>query len=257
MLSKLRVLFIGNSYIYFNNVPHLLSVLADRAPEQRRLDTKMIVRPGFTLGRHWADGAALSAIDRERWDYVILQEQSTFGDSPEVINGIPKINAPTVFHEYARQFDAAINKRGARTTFFLTWAREDSPESQALLNDGYLRIAKELRALVAPVGIAWRDALRTNASLPLYQTDHAHPAVAGSYLAACVLYSTLYGRSPEGALSWIPEDSVGIPKDCIIDHDPLLAFAAVDIGETDARFLQKIAWHAVKQLASVNKSESI
>lgn len=212
----------------------------------------MIVGPGFTLERHWACGDALSAIDRERWDYVILQEQSTFGDSPEVINGIPKINAPTVFHEYARRFDAAINKRGARTTLFVTWAREESPESQALLNEGYLRIAKELRALIAPVGTAWRDALKIDASLPLYQTDHAHPAVAGSYLAACVLYSTFYDKSPEGLPSRIPADSVGIPDDCMIDHDPLLALAAVDIGETDARFLQRIAWHAVKQLASGN-----
>ena len=207
----------------------------------------MIVGPGFTLERHWADGGALSAIERERWDYVIVQEQSTFGGSPEVINGIPKIKSPAVFHDYARRFDTAINKCGARTAFFLTWAREDSPESQALLNEGYLRIAQEVRALVAPVGIAWRGALKMTASLALYQTDHAHPAVAGSYLAACVLYSTLYDKSPEGLLSRIPADSVGIPNDCMIDHDPLIALAAVDIGETDARFLQRVAWHAVKQ----------
>jgi len=80
-------------------------------------------------------------------------------------------------------------------------------------------------------------------------TDHAHPAVAGSYLAACVLYSTLYDKSPEGLLSRIPADSVGIPDDCMIDHDPLIALAAVDFGETDAHFLQRVAWHAVKQLA--------
>ena len=252
MKPKLRALFIGNSYIYFNNVPHLLSVLADSSFEARHLETKMIVGPGFTLERHWADGGALSAIERERWDYVILQEQSTLGDPPEVINGIPKINAPTKFHEYARRFDAAINKRGARTAFFLTWAREDSPESQALLNEGYLQIAKELRALVAPVGIAWRDALKLNASLPLYQADHAHPAVAGSYLAACVLYSMLYDGSPEGLLSQIPADSVGIPDDCLIDHNPLISMAAVDISETDARFLQRIALHAVEDLASGN-----
>jgi hypothetical protein len=250
MKPKLRALFIGNSYIYFNNVPHLLSVLADSSLEARRLETKMIVGPGFTLEHHWADGGALFAIERGRWDYVILQEQSTFGDPPEVIHGIPKINVPTVFHEYARRFDAAINKSGARTAFFLTWARQDSPESLALLNEGYLQIAKELRALVAPVGIAWRDALELNASLPLYQADHAHPAVAGSYLAACVLYSTLYDRSPEGLLSRIPADSVGIPDDCMIEHNPLTALAAVNIGETDARFLQRIALHAVEGLAS-------
>ena len=252
MKPKLRALFIGNSYIYFNNVPHLLSVLADSALEERRLETKMIVGPGFTLERHWADGGALSTIEQGRWDYVILQEQSTFGDPPDAINGVPKINPPAMFHDHARRFDAVINDRGARTAFFLTWARQDSPDSQLLLNAGYLEIAEELSALVAPVGIAWRDALKVNASLPLYQSDRAHPAVAGSYLAACVLYSTLYGKSPEGLLSRIPADSAGIPDNCMIDHDPLLALAAVDIGETDARFLQSIAWRAVEELAETS-----
>ena len=62
-MPKLRALFIGNSYIYFNNVPHLLNVLTDSAHEERRLETKMIVGPGFTLERHWADGGDVSVLD--------------------------------------------------------------------------------------------------------------------------------------------------------------------------------------------------
>jgi hypothetical protein len=65
MKPKLRALFVGNSYIYFNNVPYLLRVLTDVALEQRRLETKMIVGPGFTLERHWVGGGARSAIERE------------------------------------------------------------------------------------------------------------------------------------------------------------------------------------------------
>jgi hypothetical protein len=172
MQIKLRVLFIGDSYTYFNNVPHLLHMLVESAREERGIETRMVVEPGFTLKRHWDDPGAVSAIHAERWDHVILQEQSTLGGST-VIDDIPQINAPTMFHEYARLFDHEIRKAGAKTVFFLTWARKDSPGSQPLLNTAYLRIAKELRARLAPVGMAWeRHSKQTDPSASISRTSH-------------------------------------------------------------------------------------
>jgi hypothetical protein len=244
MQIKLRVLFLGNSYTYFNNVPHLLHMLVESAREERGIETRMVVEPGFTLKRHWDDPGAVSAIHAERWDHVILQEQSTLGGST-VIDDIPQINAPTMFHEYARLFDHEIRKAGAKTVFFLTWARKDSPGSQPLLNTAYLRIAKELRARLAPVGMAWGEALKANGSIGLHQSDLAHPAPAGSYLAACVLYATLFESSPEGLISQIPTNSVGTPANCLTDVEPLAPLAEVALDESDARLLQRIAWRAV------------
>jgi hypothetical protein len=38
----------------------------------------------------------------------------------------------------------------------------------------------------------------------LYDADGSHPSIAGSYLAACVLFATLFGESPAGIGGEVP-----------------------------------------------------
>ncbi|MGA2271045.1 MAG: SGNH/GDSL hydrolase family protein [Bryobacteraceae bacterium] len=248
--QELRVLFIGNSYTWFNNLPHLVTVLAESAHEARALRTTMLVGPGFTLRRHWEDGAAVAAIQRGSWDYVVLQEQSMLGSTAPTANGVPRID-PRLFHDYSRRFDAAIQRAGARTIFLLTWAHRDFPELQSVLNKAYLSIAKELGDRVAPVGPAWKEAMNDRPGLDLHQADQSHPTPAGSYLAACVLYATLYGKSPEGLTAQIEPDATGITDPRLLEA-PLggpFPLRGVNLGKSDARALQRIAWRVVKKAA--------
>jgi hypothetical protein len=67
---------------------------------------------------------------------------------------------------------------------------------QARLADGYSKLGGELGAQVAPVGLAWAEALRREPSLHLWADDGKHPGRLGSYLAACVFYEMLSGREP-------------------------------------------------------------
>jgi hypothetical protein len=62
----------------------------------------------------------------------------------------------------------------------------------------YYKVGKEVGATVAPVGVAWEKTVRGNASINLWQKDGSHPSLAGSYLAACVFYATVFGESPVG-----------------------------------------------------------
>jgi hypothetical protein len=90
---------------------------------------------------------------------------------------------------YSRLFDAEIRKSGAKTILFLTWANWDKQEMQSVVNETYYSIAKELNAVVAPVGPAWEVARRLSPNISLYNGDeYSHPTPAGSYLAACVIY---------------------------------------------------------------------
>jgi hypothetical protein len=232
-----RVLFVGNSYTYFNNLPQLVSGLARSAPDHFVMETEMVTVGGATLKRHWEEGKALAAIKRGDWNYVVLQEQSTLGMSP-VVDGIPQISDPKNFHEYARLFDAEIKKVGAKTIFYMTWARQNSPESQSLLTDAYQRIARELNDGVAPVGLAWESALKKNPKLSLHIQDKSHPTPMGSYLAACVFYATIYGKSPVG----LPNQILGNPTDTTgkIKDGPMTTLA--DLDPSDAKLLQQIAW---------------
>lgn len=219
----LRVLFIGNSYTYVNNLPQMLFGLAQSATPPRPLETATVVRGGASLQQLWDDGSAVAAIKRGGWDVVVLQEQSRLGNQAPPVNGVLQIGDPTAFHAYARRFDAEIRRAGAKAVFYLTWARQDAPETQAALNAAYQSIARELNAGLAPVGPAWALALQRHPQLRLHQEDQSHPSITGTYLAACVFYATLYGQSPEA-----------------------LAHESVSLDPAVARELQQIAWQVVQ-----------
>ncbi|MEX0867858.1 MAG: DUF4886 domain-containing protein [Pirellulales bacterium] len=208
---RIEVLFVGNSYTSFNDLPQMLTALAKAGGKRLRADRS--VAGGFTLQKHWEGQRAARQIAGRRWDYVVLQEQSQ----------LPVV-APAVMFEYAKKFDAAIDERGAKTIFFLTWARANAPDMQAGLNQSYFAIAKECEAEVAPVGLAWQQALTMDNPPKLHQADNSHPTPAGTYLAACVFYGTIFGESPEG-LRWKPPQ----------------------LPDPQAGILQHTAWQAVTQ----------
>lgn len=179
-----RVLFIGNSYTFVNG--GLDKQLQGLAPST---ETERIAFGGYTLEKHWNDGNAIQRIREGNWDYVILQEQSQ----------IPVINQKG-FYDFARKFDEEIRRSGAKTILLMTWERPDSRTfgvTTANLAAAYASLGKELRAKVAPAGLAFERSLRDKPDIALYVQD-GHPTVEGTYLAACVLYRTIFELSPVG-----------------------------------------------------------
>jgi hypothetical protein len=184
----MKILFIGNSFTARNDVPGLLAQLAESCGKS--LQHRLISAGGASLRMHWNKGDAQAAIEQTRYDYVVLQEQST----------LPIKNALRM-HENIRLFDAAITSSGARTALYLTWARQHAPETQDALTAAYTSIGEALGATVVPVGVAWQTFLRTHAAPVLHDQDKSHPTLAGSYLAACVFLAVLLGESPAGIAS--------------------------------------------------------
>lgn len=233
--DRLRVLFIGNSYIYVNDLPFQIQRIAEAAGAELALEVVSVTPGGMTLERHWESGASRRLIRQGGWTHVVLQEQST-----------RPIDDPDAFYEYARRFDAEIDRVGAETVFYLTWARQDRPASQDTLTRVYLTAAEELGARVAPVGLAWQRAFAEDPAIVLHSDDRSHPGPTGTYLAALVFYATLYDASPVGtpAMRWSsgfderparPGYAGGRrPADEI---DPLL--------DETAAMLQQIAWETV------------
>ncbi len=178
-----RMLFIGNSFTTRNDLPTLLSVIA-KAGKGITIESKVISAGGASLRRHWNAGAA-STITSAKWDYVVFQEQST----------LPVKNSNR-FHENVREFVPAMKESGAKMVLFMTWARKNEPENQSLLTDSYNKIGKEIGASVVPVGTAWQKLVAKHDKPVLHAADGSHPTIAGSYLAACTFYTTLFGGDP-------------------------------------------------------------
>ncbi|EAU64753.1 hypothetical protein STIAU_0412 [Stigmatella aurantiaca DW4/3-1] len=112
------------------------------------------------------------------------------------IDGVAFLGHPeALFFPAARQLAAQVTSVGARPLFYMTWSRREDLPTQRLLTDAYARIASELGAVLAPAGVAWERVRRERPELALYDEDGSHPAPAGTYLSACVLFSSIF-RQP-------------------------------------------------------------
>ena len=242
--QELRVLFIGNSYTYFNNLPRMLEALGESARPPVRFHTQLIAQGGATLEDHVADPKVAAAL-RQPWDVVVLQEQSTFGDT-YLVNGQNRVHDPTLFHRAARAMAKLVPPR-AKLVFVSHWARRAAPEDQAAIDFAVETIAAELKATVLPAGKAWSAARRARPDLELYDPDGSHPAAAGSYLAACVLFSTLTGQTPVGLSNRITGPAFD-PAEGKTVKDPKATLA--DLPADAAKALQSVAWQVHQERAS-------
>jgi hypothetical protein len=223
-----RILFIGNSYTYYHDLPEILTSLGRQARPSRAIETDRVVVGGATLRDHWSDGVALAKIREGHWDYVVLQEQSSLGLT--ALNGAARINDPAMYHRFARLFDAEIRRAGARTVIYHTWAPKDHPDDQPALDAAFVPFSKEIDAVLAPVGIAWQRVRRERPDLELYDADGRHPGPAGSYLAACTIWAALFGETPVGLAALATGEGGSKPL--------------VSLRPADALVLQRAAWAA-------------
>jgi hypothetical protein len=93
----------------------------------------------------------------------------------------------------------------SQVVFYMTWGRQvgdpqwDSINTFEKMNErlraAYLRIADSASAAVSPVGVAWKYVRDHFPNINLYQQDGSHPSLEGTYLAACVFYSSFFQKS--------------------------------------------------------------
>lgn len=200
--KTLKVLFLGNSYTYVNNLPQLIQDIALANGDTLVFDSNC--PGGHTFQNHFENVTSLSKINAEAWDCVVLQPQSqepSFSPGQVVAQTLP----------YAIKLDSAIKHNNActETVFYETWGRKNGDADncgsyppictyigmQNRLRASYKLFADTTHAVMAPAGEAWRKSIAQNPTLELYQSDQSHPSLEGSYLTACVFYETLFHKS--------------------------------------------------------------
>jgi hypothetical protein len=187
----LRVLFVGNSHTFTNDLPGMVTKLANGAGVERPLLARSEAPGGTSFQMHVNNGKVQRLLGEVKWDLVVLQDQSAMPlMSPE------ERRSQTL--PAARELDAAIRKSGARTVLFMTWAYRDSfVFMQPMARTAYTELAADLKADLVPVGTAWEEARRARPALDLW-SDGNHATMKGTYLAACVFFAAFYGQSPVG-----------------------------------------------------------
>jgi hypothetical protein len=184
--ATFRILFVGNSLTYTNDLPGLLDALADSAGVERTY-VESVAYPGFALEDHWAQGDAVAAIRRGGWTYVIMQQ----GPS-----ALPESRVQLI--AWSRQFASEIRAAGATPAFYTVWPSTDRSFDFPRVVESYQLAADSTGGLILPAGAAWLEAFRVDPNLRLYGLDGFHPSVEGTYLAAMTIFGRLYQRSVVG-----------------------------------------------------------
>lgn len=207
-------MFTGNSFTFYNNAiyTHMRKLLMAEDPASReRIFLKSMTISGSVLGDH--RGGLQQLLNSREWDVIVLQGHSREATDPDLAPG---------FRAALEEFTAKIRQNGAEPVLFMTWAYADSPEMTGELEPAFLKLGSDMNIRVVPVGSAFAEAQRQIPGVILHDEDGIHPSLAGTYLAAAVFYSVLYGKSP-----------AALDYHAVLDED--LA------GE-----LRRIAWSAVQ-----------
>ena len=212
---KLKVVFIGNSLTFVNDLPRVLTRVAASASPAWTISAGQNHLPGGSnLKNNWHSSSvskrgteALDLIHKVKPDLVVLQDQSS---GPEL-------------DKYPELWHAWIRGAGARTVLFMTWGKGDFggklfKQTADTLQSKYNKTGQQLGATVAPVGTAWKRHY-AKSTIKLHSQDALHPSPHGTYLAALVFYCTLTGQDPAG-----------------------LSTGGLNISAADAKMLQQTAW---------------
>lgn len=223
------ILWIGNSFFYYNNSMHnRFGDLVRSAGARVRgtsvtisgsgldwHDLSSLLRPNG-LGRYSFVGDNEVRFNKpgRQYDTAIMMDCSQCPVHPQLQGA---------FHEAVRDDSAMLVKAGIQPVLFMSWAYKDKPEMTAQLAEQYTRAGNANDALVIPAGLAFAKVFARRPDIELYQPDKRHPTMAGTYLASSAVYAALYGKSPVG-----------------------LAYTA-GLDKQVAAFLQAAAWESVQE----------
>jgi len=198
--SPLRVLFIGNSYTYYNDMPSHFEKAAKAGGFDVTVES--VTKGGWTLEK-MADPldeagqvVAEKLADGAHYDAIFLQEQS-----------VRPASDPELFYDGVRALAPRIKAAGAKGILYQTWGSKEGHESllqhgwtpetmTRLLADSYSYIGKRCGFAVSPVGWAFLDVVDNHPDIELYDPDGKHPSPAGSLLALYCHYAAVFGTDP-------------------------------------------------------------
>ena len=232
------MLWVGNSFFYYNNSMHghVGNLLRASAEGNRgwRQTSATISGSGMNwhdMESHFKPGGMGSYSFNAKnevvfntgerklpklWDAVLMMDCSQCPVHPDL---------SPLFEDSVAKNASITRKHGAEPILFMSWAYQDAPEMTATLADAYLKMAAAHQTRVVPAGPAFARSIAKRPDLNLYVADKRHPSLAGTYLAACTVLASVYRINPVGNsyTAGLPADVVahlqGIAAETVRDFD--------------------------------------
>jgi hypothetical protein len=192
-----KILFIGNSYTSQCS-DTITELFKNESPDWK---LTFHTKGGKDLAYHLAEPATEKLIGSQKWDFVILQEQS----QKSGLGG----KSSQGFHNAVASFSKIIRDTGSTPCLYLTWGRKAGdkknpkiyPDYQAMqkkISTAYFKAGKNNQARILPVGLAYSKVKQQDQALfeSLYKKDGSHPSAIGAYVVSSVFWGGLTGTDP-------------------------------------------------------------
>lgn len=181
--KTIRLLFVGNSLTYTNDVPALVKELGQN--DSVLIQYKIMAYPDYGLDDHLAEGKVQNEIETGNYTYVIVQQ----GPSALPASQTALIQSVKKFQELCNQ------TKHTKLAVYMVWPSKARLFDLDQVIDSYRNAAVKNNALICPAGLAWKKTWLVNPSISLYGEDGFHPNLSGSILAAMTIYGKLVGKS--------------------------------------------------------------
>jgi hypothetical protein len=180
------VMFVGNSYLYTQDIPGIVQALADSAGGDK-LAVISVTGPDMALIDHWNSGQVQEEIARLPCEWVVLQQ----GPSSVELNRDTLRLATKLFA------DEMAKVGSATPALFSAWPNASRRQDFPRAIESYRLAAQDVGGIFLPIASAWVAAWDREPNLQLY-ADGLHPSQTGAYLAALVIYAKLLNKTPMG-----------------------------------------------------------
>ncbi len=180
----IRVLFVGNSFTYFFNLPQVVASMAETQGVE--IITRQSTVGGSTLEQHWKEEKGTRTrklLDSLEWDYVVLNNHSLI-----------TVNGPDEFIVYSTKFIELIRSKGAKPIIMQTWGYKSNPLLIRPIMEGYARLSEESKTDMVPAGELFLEARKWRPDLELFQDDK-HPSSNGTYMLGLAFFKYFTGLS--------------------------------------------------------------
>ena len=175
---SIRILFIGNSLTYSNDLPKLVEAVGES--NGKSMHTEMLAYGNYALEDHWNDGDMQKLICEGNFDFVVIQQgPSSQADGREML------------FDYGQRIKNICSSRGTELAFFMVWpARANYYTFEGVIKN-YSDAARVSNSILCAVGLEFKG-LGDKGDYRHYSTDNFHPSKEGSQMAAEIIYSTLF-----------------------------------------------------------------
>lgn len=173
-----RILFIGNSHTYFNDMIGMFMCMANEIKSIPNVEVTMLAHPYVNLDYHKDQPEVRFNILYGGYDYIVIQQGAhPFKGEKDLIDGAKAIN------EFIKETNGV-------PVAYMTWAQKDKPENQDEMTRAYVNMSKKINAILAPVGEVFK-ALRDE-DIELYYKDGSHASKIGSYISAATILKAIF-----------------------------------------------------------------